>query len=308
MSFPFMQVADNRPAGLPTTAGMASENVFSVARNAAGYPDRLSRGPRPPAVLWVKGSARVASGGRKSVAIVGSRAAGRSGRDRAHALAGGLGGRGFEVVSGGALGIDAAAHQGALEVGTPTFAVLGCGVDVVYPDRHVELFATIVAAGGGLLSEHEPGTPPRPKQFPSRNRIIVALADVVVVVEANRRSGALITARLAHQHGVPLCACAGSPGTDDLLASGWACEIDGVADVEAVLAGTRPSGRVTTSVPDGRFTGLLQVLSEAPVGAAELTDRLGLGLPAVIGLLSEAELDGAVARLPGGRYEVRRGS
>lgn len=308
MSFPLMQVADNCLAALPITPGMASGDVFSVPRDADGYPPRLLRGPRPPAVLWVKGRVASAARERRSVAIVGSRAASGDGRSRARALAAGLGARGFDVVSGGALGIDAAAHEGALDAGAATFAVLGCGVDVVYPDRHVALFERIVAAGGGLLSEHEPGTPPRPKQFPSRNRIIVGLADVVVVVEANRRSGALITARLAHQHGVPLCVCPGSPGTEDLLAAGWACDVEGVADVEAVLAGTRRPGRAASVVPDGRFAALLRVLGEAPAGPAELTERLGLGLPAVIALLCEAELDGVVARLPGGRYEVRLGS
>ena len=124
-----------------------------------------------------------------------------------------LAGKGIVIISGGAFGIDAAAHEGALAAAAaPTFAVLGCGVDVTYPDRHGPLFARIVATGG-LLSEYAPGTPPRAGQFPARNRIIAALGDAVIVVEAAYRSGALITAALARSLGRPVLAVPGSSGT-----------------------------------------------------------------------------------------------
>src|SRR5262245_16478731 len=168
--------------------------VSKVERGSADYPVRLMNAARPPSTVWFAGALPPTTG--RALAIVGSRAATRAGVDRAHGLGRDAAAGGWSVVSGGALGIDAAAHEGALALPVRTFAVLGCGVDVVYPDRHRTLFGRI-CANGGLLSEHPPGTQPRRQQFPSRNRLIVALADAVVVVEAAHRSGALITARIA---------------------------------------------------------------------------------------------------------------
>ena len=149
--------------------------------------------------------------------------------------------RGFTIVSGGALGIDAAAHRGALEAGAPTFAVLGCGVDVVYPDRHAALFAEIVAAGG-LLSEFAPGTPPRGKQFPSRNRIVAALAEAVLVVEAQAGVGRARDGAAGAGLGRPLYAVPGSAGTDRLIASGKARPVRDGAELLGAL-GRRGAGR-----------------------------------------------------------------
>ncbi len=183
------------------------------------FPDALRRIARPVAALWYRG--RLPEPAWPMLAVVGARAASHSGCRRTHVLADAAARRGYVIVSGGALGIDAAAHRGALDAGAPTVAVLGCGVDVVYPDRHAALFAEI-ATTGGMLSEFPPGTPPRGKQFPSRNRIVAALARAVLVVEAQQASGALVTARLALQMGRPLLAVPGSPGTDGLIATGRA--------------------------------------------------------------------------------------
>ncbi|HMF43516.1 MAG TPA: DNA-processing protein DprA, partial [Polyangia bacterium] len=169
---------------------------------------------QPVRELWYVG--RLPRRGDRGLAIVGARAASTAMCRLASELAASAARRGFTIVSGGALGIDAAAHRGALDAGGVTFAVLGCGVDVVYPDRHAALFAE-VAAAGGLLSEYEPGTQPRHGQFPARNRIIAALAETVLVVEAGFASGALITARAAAKLGRKLLAVPGSPGTDDLI-------------------------------------------------------------------------------------------
>jgi DNA processing protein len=250
------------------------------------------------------------------VAIVGSRAATAAGRARAAALAGDLARRGFDVISGGAFGIDAQAHEGALAAGAQagagagagaTYAVLGCGTDVVYPDRHGPLFDRI-ARSGGLLSEHPPGTPARVGNFPARNRIIAALAEAVVVVEAAPRSGALITARLAGHIGVPLLASPGSPGTDGLLEDGRAGLCEEAADVERALAGSprRASGPAAPSGA-GRWAPLLAALGRGGSEAADVARRLGRPLRDVLADLAAAELEGWVRRRPGNLFEVVRG-
>lgn len=204
--------------------------------------------------------------------------------------------RGFTIVSGGALGIDAAAHQGALEVGAPTFAVLGCGVDVVYPDRHAALFAQI-ASTGGLLSEFPLGTPPRGRQFPSRNRIVAALGEAVLVVEAREASGALVTARLALEMGRPLYAVPGTAGTDRLIAAGKARPVRDSAELLAALAG-KPAA--APAVPE-ELRSLTMALADGAT-APEVARRLALPIAAVLALLSEAELGGWILRGAGGVF------
>ena len=265
-----------------------------------GYPARLLQLRRPPAELWFQGT--LPRPDQAAVAIVGSRKASGAGCERAHELAGALGQRGWAVVSGGAFGIDAAAHRGALDAGAETYAVLGCGVDVVYPDRHRALFARI-AERGGLISQWAPGTEPRMSHFPQRNELVSALADAVIVVEAALKSGALITAKVARRRGQRLLAVPGTPGTDALLDAG-AIPVTTPETLDDALAG-RAAPRPAAAVP-GLFSGLVEVLRagrETPPGLAR---RLSLSLPAVMGLLLEAELEGWVRRSADGHYEVSR--
>lgn len=235
------------------------------------------------------------------LAIVGSRAASAAACRTADRIAAAAVGAGHAVVSGGALGIDAAAHRGALGAGGVTFAVLGCGVDVVYPDRHGPLYADI-ARRGGLISEYQPGTEPRPGQFPVRNRIVAALGDATVVVEAGRVSGALITATRAGELGRRLLAVPGSPGCDDLIASGAAIALDDPAALEARLAGELPAA---PPVP-ASLVPLIAALRSGAAAPIDLALRMGSTLPAVLAGLAEAELGGWTRRLPGGRFEVSR--
>jgi DNA processing protein len=315
-----MTAVDNLDAVDPIGGAMSIFALGQVVRGASLYPPRFERLSNPPATLWWRGRLpRRASGTSPvAVAIVGSRAASDTGCGFARSLGRSLGEAGLEIISGGAYGIDAAAHEGALDVGAPTFAVLGCGVDVVYPDRHAALFAGILHSGG-LLSELSPGQPPRRQHFPSRNRLVAALADAVVVVEAAARSGALTTAKLARGLGVPVLAYPGSTGTDRLIGQGAALEVRDHTDVMTALAGRlHQRSRANTSRfaqhwsqngggVGGRCVSLLEALEERAAGAEDLSRRLGWSVAEVMGVLGEAETEGWIRRVPGGAYEVTRG-
>jgi DNA processing protein len=207
------------------------------------------------------------------------------------------------VVSGGALGVDGAAHQGALDAGGRTFAVLGCGVDVIYPDRHAALFRHILAASGGLMSEFPPGTAAHRTHFPSRNRLVAGLGRAVLVVEARQLSGALITARLAIKMNRALYAVPGSRGTDALIGSGQAQAVLDGADWLAVLTGLpRP-----LHLPPAELAAVVEAVSAVPVAdggvsAPEIARQLALPLPVVLARLFEAELGGWILKGVGGVY------
>ena len=288
----------------------ASRGPWFVSRDAEDFPARLRSVKPLPAGLWVDGRLPRAPEAEALIAIVGARAATRAGCAAVARLAGSLAARGYGVVSGGALGVDAAAHEGALEAGVATFAVLGCGIDVVYPDRHRRLFRAI-ASSGGLLSEHGAGVPPRAWQFPVRNRLVAALADAVVVADCRPGSGALITAKIARQLGRPLLALPGSPGADALVASGLALPVESGADVSAALAGTLVRGAVglAKAAPETeRFLRVCAALEGRPATGGEVALKLQVPVAEVLAVLCEAELAGWVRRLPGARFEVCRGN
>ncbi len=169
-----------------------------------GYPAALLALSEPPPVLFIRGTLPALPG----VAIVGTRRPDPCGAALASQATAQFARTGAAIVSGGALGVDASAHRTALTLGVPTVAVLGTGVDVAYPPAHAALFAEIVAGGGAIVSELLPGTGPQRGFFPTRNRIIAALAHTVVVVQAAQRSGARITARHARRLGRRLLVCA----------------------------------------------------------------------------------------------------
>jgi DNA processing protein len=306
-----MQLAGNFDGNLPSrswmTTSSANLRLGQQVDGCAGpldarFPARLRDIASPPKTLWWRGS--LPDPEARHIAIVGARAATRAACERARSMAADLGTRGFAIVSGGAFGIDAAAHEGALSVGAPTYALLGCGVDIVYPDRHVDLFNRITGCGG-LLSEYPPGTPPRAGQFPARNRLIAGLADAVLVVEAASRSGALITARMALSQGRPLFAVPGSPGTDAFLRKGRALSVSSADALEAALASGTSAPAASDGVGD-RQTGsaLLDAIARGVNTAPALGHCLGMTLPSVLAMLAEAELDGCVARAAGNTYEV----
>jgi DNA processing protein len=221
-----------------------------------------------------------------AVAIVGARAATQVGMDRAHALAKHLAGRGVRVVSGGALGIDGAAHRGALAAGGRTTVVLGSGLDVPYPARHQPLFAKVLVSGGALVSLLPDHAPPRHGTFVQRNPLIAALADAVFVIEADVRSGSMSTARAAEQFGRVIAAWPGSRGCERLLARG-AGIIEDVHDAELALAGT-PRPRPAPEL-DPIAQRVCEAIRDGAVGVDAIVAATGLAVRAVLRALPSIE-------------------
>ena len=212
------------------------------ARVWNGRLDDLPDTPREP--LYARGEHVGDALAAPTVAIVGARACSGYGAQVARTFARELARAGVTVVSGLARGVDAEAHRGTLEAGGRTVAVLGCGIDRDYPAAHAEL-ARRIQDSGGIVSEYEPGIEPAPWRFPARNRIIAALADLVVIVEARTRSGALITVDLAMEINRPIYAVPGeitstlSVGTNDLLKYGHATALTSARDLLTALGITR---------------------------------------------------------------------
>ncbi len=265
------------------------------------FPPLLAALDPPPPLIWVLGDTVVLS--RPAVAVVGARVASAAGQRFARTLAVDLGKAGQVVVSGLARGIDGAAHEGALATGT--VAVLGGGVGDVYPPEHADLHARI-AERGAIVSESPPRHSAQARDFPRRNRLISGLARAVVVVEAELKSGSLITARLAAEQGREVLAVPGSPldprarGTNDLLRQGAAvCE--GAEDVLRVLEGLggvrEPDRRAWRVPPDAGFDSALQdrlagLLSPTPVSPDDLVRAAAAPAPAVFAALVELSLAG----------------
>ena len=279
----------------------------------AAYPPRLLQTVDPPLLLYVQGDkGRLAA---PAIAVVGSRHPTPQGADNARAFAQALSAQGYVVVSGLAEGIDGAAHEGALGAaagGAGTVAVVGTGLDRVFPPRHREL-AHRIAAQGALVSEFAPGTPALPEHFPQRNRIIAGLTLGTLVVEAALRSGSLITARLATEAGREVFAIPGSihapqsKGCHALLKQG-AKLVETAHDILEELRGVQADRPVQAALPlaepeSAPADALLQALGHDPVTLDALMARTGAGAAELTVRLLELELQGSVARLPGGLYQ-----
>jgi DNA processing protein len=285
------------------------------------YPRMLLEIPDPPPVLYVRGRAELLQ--RPALAIVGSRNATAQGAANAESFARSLSDSGLTIVSGLALGIDGAAHRGGLAGTSSTIAVLGTGIDIVYPRRNAELAADI-AARGVLVSEFALGTGAVAHNFPRRNRLISGLAQGCLVVEAALASGSLITARAAADQGREVFAIPGSihsplsKGCHALIKAG-AKLVESAEDVLAELAGFRTSGYASTTqqpspapgagtAPPSIF-GLLEHMGHDPVDVDSLCARAGMSAEQVSSELLRLELAGSVTALPGGLFQrLEKGS
>jgi DNA processing protein len=290
------------------------ENAL-LALDDPAYPPALLTMPDPPPLLYVRG--QLAALHRRSVAIVGSRGATPQGVEDSARFARALSNAGVCVVSGLALGIDAAAHRGALSGPAGTVAVVGTGVDVVYPSVHRALAHQIVAAGA-LLSEWPLGTPARAANFPQRNRLIAGLVSGVLIVEAAMRSGSLITARLANEMGRDVYALPGSihaplsRGCHRMIKQGAklvetpedVLEEFGIAPATDQTPADQSalSTRAATAALPADARRLLQALGHAPATLEILASRTEMAHSDLHGALLELELAGQLVVLPGGRY------
>jgi len=273
------------------------------------YPALLAELNDAPPLLFVAGDPGLLE--RPQLAMVGSRRASRAGLDTAQAFARSLAGGGFVITSGLALGIDGAAHQGALEAGGATVAVLGTGLQRIYPQRHVGLAGRIAEQGGALVSELPLDCPPQASNFPRRNRIISGLALGVLVVEASPSSGSLITARLAAEQGREVYAIPGSihhpgaRGCHQLIRDG-ATLVESIEHILEALRGWQaPTVESRVAAPAGRIEHpLLDLLHAAPHSTEALVQASGWPLAQVLAALTELELDGLVCN-EAGRWLAR---
>jgi DNA processing protein len=291
----------------------ASPRHHVLALGDAAWPPLLLQTADPPLLLYVDGELSCLQ--QPGIAIVGSRQASAQGRDNARAFALALGRQGYWTVSGLAQGIDAAAHEGALASPAGTIAVVGTGLDRVYPPAHKDL-ARRIAERGAVLSEYPPGTPPLPEHFPQRNRIIASLSLGTLVVEAALRSGSLITARLASEAGREVYAVPGSihapqsRGCHALLKQG-AKLVESADDILEELQGPRALPRQASLLQDEAARGtdsadpVLDALGPDPVTLDALLARTGWPTAEMNARLLELELEGRVARLPGGLFQRR---
>jgi DNA processing protein len=309
--------------GVSTALTGSAGSYTQIDISDPSYPRRLRAITDPPPLLYCDGCFEPVD--HNSIAIVGSRRATPYGLRVAHTLATDLSRRGFTIVSGMAPGIDRAAHEAALAAGGRTVAVLGCGLDVVYPRGHERLRSEIAGAGA-VISELPFGSPPLAAHFPRRNRIISGLALGVIVVEAAGDSGSLITARLALEQGREVFAVPGpidaplSRGPHGLLKQG-AKLAETVEDiVEELLPQLDSPLRLPTLRSRGQDMGIgqcsalpnlsaeeiaiLALVDSQPISIDELTRRAALPPAAVSGVLLALELKNAIRQLPGQRYIV----
>lgn len=274
-----------------------ARGIVPIAMSDDRYPPLLSSIPDPPPVLWAMGD--VTHLFKPGIAIVGSRTATPHGLEMARRFASDLSSAGFVITSGLARGIDSVAHSAALAAGGATIAVLGCGVDRIYPAEHTELARSIRSAGA-VVSEFPPLCPPLPHHFPLRNRIISGLSHAVVVVEAGEKSGALITASAAAEQGRDVFVVPG-PVASGRNRGGHLLIRDGAALAESAQDILEAIGRPVVSRPEP-LDGEAELPESVDFTVDELAERSGERPSVVLARLLELELSGQIQRIGGGRF------
>lgn len=284
-------------------ASQPGHSILTLADTA--YPAALLEIADPPNVLYVRGNAALLQ--QRGLGVVGSRNATPQGIQTAEIFARALAAAGLSIISGLALGIDAAAHRGALAAGGKTVAVIGTGADRLYPARNKEL-ALAIAEHGAIVSEFPLGTPAIAANFPRRNRIISGLARGVLVVEAAPESGSLITARLAAEQGREVFAIPGSihspvaRGCHKLIKQG-AKLVETAQDVLEELGSFTVDSSPTEPPPSDSETPVLSALGHDPCSLDDLLERTGYSTDQLLTELLMLELAGQLATLPGNRYQ-----
>ncbi len=289
-----------------------SEGAKAITWQDEEYPPRLRHVHNAPPVLYVKGD--ILPRDEWAVAVVGTRASSAYGRQMVEVIAGDLARGGITVVSGLARGIDSLGHRAALRAGGRTIAVLGSGIDIIYPREHRDLAANIVDRGA-LVTEYPLGTKPEGGNFPARNRIISGLSLGTLVVEAGKRSGALITADYALEQGREVFAVPGnassskSAGTNRLIQEGAAKLVMSVEDIleELNLTLVEQQQEVRMAVPeDEKEAQILQCISTEPIHVDEIGQETNLPISEVTSTLAMMELKGMVRQVGGMNYVVAR--
>ncbi|PIU26903.1 MAG: DNA-protecting protein DprA [Candidatus Aquicultor secundus] len=283
-------------------ADLTSNGIDIITTEDNEYPRLLKEAPYHPKALFVKG--RLADI-RTAVAIVGARRATARGKAMAEELASEIAAGGVAIVSGAARGIDTSGHRGALDAGGTTYAVLGCGLDMVYPPENKNLFKKIIE-NGALISEYPPGTPPLSHHFPVRNRIVAGMCQAVVVVEAGLKSGALITADFALDYGRDVLAVPGfsksdvSRGANRLIKQG-AYLVESAEDVLSLL-GVEHVLRPQTDALNQIEKDFLEIMGWEAQRLDDLTAATGASIASVSALLLTLEISGFIKRDISGSY------
>ena len=302
---------------MKTMQDVMNKNGIHVLRYTnETYPQSLSEVDQYPPILFYQGDLQCF--GRRSVAMVGSRAASYSGLKAAKKLACDLSAAGVSIVSGMASGIDAASHEGCMEGGSPTIAVTGCGLDIVYPRENTGLRDDILSKGGLILTEYSPGEKPAGWHFPFRNRIICGISHALILIEAKIRSGSMTSVQHALDQGKDIFVYPGDPdseyfeGNHRLLREGG-IYFTGAEDVlsdlhwldnqSAVRQNIDCSAKKTVSTPEQ--AAVIRALKPGNLSFEQLLERTCLDPPVLMSTLTMLQISGLIEALPGKQYKIK---